>query len=345
MTTEALHLEIAHRALARRRRVTLTIIMLALALVALYVVSLCVGDRTYSISQVLQVITGQQVPGASFTVGELRLPRATTAVLTGFAFGVAGVCFQALLRNQLASPDIIGITAGANTSAVAGIIVFGLSGPVLSAFSVAGGLITALLIAALAWGRGGASGRLILIGIAVSAMFDAVTMWLLVNANQWEVQNASRWMTGSLNNASWETLTPLAIALLVTAPALAVLASRLQTLRLGDETAAALGVHVMRTRISVMVVAVLLLALATATTGPIAFVSFLAGPIAMWMLGPSHSPVFASGLVGAVLVLASDFTAAHLLPHTYPVGVVTGALGGVLLIVLLIRSNRKETHE
>lgn len=333
---------VRRRQLAGRRRRLIVVAVLAILVAALFLTALCFGERIYSPAQVLHVIQGEHVPGAWFTVGRLRLPRATTAILAGAAFGLAGASFQILLRNTLASPDIIGITAGANTAAVAGIIVLGLSGAALAATAVTGGLLTALAIALLAWQGRGATGRLILIGIAVSSMLDAVTMWIMVRADQWDIQAASRWLTGSLNGSTWIGLVPLLIGLTVGVPAIAVLSRHLDTLRLGDDTATGLGVHVQATRVAIMLVAVVALATATATTGPIAFVSLLCGPIAANLIGAGRSPLLPAALVGSVMVLASDLIAQHLLAHSYPVGVVTGIVGGIYLIILIVRMTRKE---
>ncbi|AFV90548.1 iron ABC transporter [Acidipropionibacterium acidipropionici ATCC 4875] len=333
---------VRRRRLAGRRRRLIVVAVLVVLVAALFLAALCLGDRIYSPAQVLQVIAGEHVRGASFTVGRLRLPRATTAILAGAAFGLAGACFQILLRNTLASPEIIGITAGANTAAVAGIIVLGLSGAALTGIAVVGGLFTALAIALLAWQGRGATGRLILIGIAVGSMLDSVTMWLMVRADQWDIQAASRWLTGSLNGSTWEGLAPLLIGLAVGVPLIAGLSRHLDTLRLGDDAAAGLGVHVQATRVAIMLVAVVVLATATATTGPIAFVSLLCGPIAANLVGAGRSPLLPAALIGSAMVLGCDLIAAHLLPHTYPVGVVTGIVGGIYLIILIVRMTRKE---
>ncbi|MDR6198338.1 ABC-type enterobactin transport system permease subunit [Microbacterium sp. SORGH_AS428] len=127
---------------------------------------------------------------------------------------------------------------------------------------------------------------------------------------------------------------------MVVVPALLFLSRDLELLRVGDEAASALGVRVERSRLLLIVAAVCLLAFATAAAGPISFVAFLAGPIAVRILGPVGSPVVPAGLVGAVLVLVSDFIAQYALGTRLPVGVVTGVLGAPYLVYLLIRSSR-----
>ena len=325
---------------ARHRRHAAASIVLGILVVALAAVALMVGNTFYTPSEVIRVMLGQSVPGASFTVGELRLPRTSLAILAGVAFGIAGVSFQTLLRNPLASPDIIGITEGASAAAVVGIIVLGLSGPAVSILAVCGALVTALAIYLLS-SRGGFAGvRLILIGIGVAAMLKSVVSYVLSRAAQWDIQTAMQWLTGSMNNASWERVVPLALASLVILPLLFLQGRSLGMLQLGDDSASGLGVRVTRTRLLFIIGAVVLLAFATAATGPIVFVAFMAGPIAARITGPGANLLLPSAFVGAVLVLAGDLIGQFAFGERYPVGVITGVLGAPYLIYLLIRTNR-----
>jgi len=329
----------AGRRRRRRRWIAVTSVLAAVALIA-YALSLMVGQTFYSPAEVWGVLTGQRLPGASFTVGELRLPRATTALLTGLCFGMGGVVFQTMLRNPLASPDVIGISSGASAAAVTGIVVLGLGETPVSFLATGAALMAALLIYLLAYKRGGSGARLILIGIGVAAICNSVVSYVISRAAEWDLQTAMRWITGNLNDASWDKVLPLSAVMVLVVPALLLLARDLELLRVGDETASALGVRVERSRLLLIVTAVCLLAFATAAAGPISFVAFLAGPIAVRILGPVGSPVLPAGLVGAVLVLVSDFVAQYALGTRLPVGVVTGVLGAPYLVYLLIRSSR-----
>lgn len=321
-----------------RRRLVIT--LLAVLVVAVLALTLMVGRTFHPPADVVGVILGHDVPGASFTVGRLRLPRAVLAALAGICFGLGGVTFQTMLRNPLASPDIIGISSGASAAAAFAIVVLGLGGAEVSVFAVAAGLAVAVLIYLLSY-RGGVAGtRLVLIGIGVAAMLDSVTSYVLSKAPQWELQEAMRWLTGSLNGAAWDDVVPVVVALAVLGPALVGQARNLTGLQLGDDAASALGVRVERTRIVLVVAAVGLIAFATAATGPIAFVAFLAGPIAARITGPHGSPLVPAALVGALLVLVADLGGQFAFGTRYPVGVVTGALGAPYLIYLIIRTNR-----
>lgn len=325
---------------ARHRRQGIATVVLGILLFVLFAVALMVGNTFYTPDQILRVILGETVPGASFTVGELRLPRAVLAVLAGLAFGIAGVCFQTLLRNPLASPDIIGISDGAGAAAVVGIVVLSLNGPVVSLLALGGALITAGVIYLLSIKGGFAGTRLILIGIGIAAMLQSVISYLLSRAASWDIQTAMQWLTGSLNNASWERVMPLAIAAAVVLPLMLTQGRALGALQLGDDSASGLGVRVNRTRLLFILGAVALLAFATAATGPIAFVAFMAGPIAARITGPGANLLLPSAFVGAVLVLGGDLIGQFALGARYPVGVITGVLGAPYLIYLLIRTNR-----
>lgn len=328
---------------SRRRRASrrgLIIVTLAVLAVAAFAVTLVAGQTFYPPRDVIRVILGEQVPGASFTVGRLRLPRAVLAVVAGFSFGLAGVTFQTMLRNPLASPDIIGISSGASTAAAIAIVSLSLGGTQVSIFAIVSALVVALLVYTLAFRDGVAGTRLILIGIGIAAILDSITSYVLSRAAEWDLQEAMRWLTGSLNGAAWEQVLPALVALVVLTPVLLSRARDLSAMQLGDDTASALGVRVERTRITVIVAAVGLIAFATAAAGPIAFVAFLSGPIAARLVGAGGSLLVPAGLVGALLVLAADFAGQFAFDTRLPVGVVTGVLGAPYLIYLLVRTHR-----
>jgi iron complex transport system permease protein len=324
----------------RRRRQSLLVGLLAAALFAVVAVTLMVGNTFYSPDHVLRVVLGEQVPGASFTVGELRLPRATLGMLAGFAFGAAGLTFQTMLRNPLASPDIIGISTGASAAAVVGIVVLSLNETAVSLLALGGALITALVIYALSWRRGFAGARLILIGIGIAAMLHSVVSYVLTRAAAWDIQAAMQWLTGSLNGATWDRVAPLAIAVLIVVPLLVWRQHDLDLLRLGDDAAAGLGVRLRPVRLLLILAAVALIAFATAAAGPIAFVAFMAGPIAARITASGTPLLVTAGLVGALLVVGGDLVGQFALGTRYPVGVITGVVGAPFLTYLLVRSNR-----
>jgi len=314
--------------------------LLLTGVVIVFAVSLMVGHTFYGPSEVLRVIGGDTVPGASFTVGELRLPRAMLAVLAGAAFGLGGVTFQTMLRNPLASPDVIGISSGASAAAVVALLVFEVDGPQVPLLAILAALATALVIYVLSFKDGLVGTRLILVGIGVAAMLDSVVAYVIVRAAVWDLQTAMRWLTGSLNAAGWEQVLPLALAGLVAAPVLLAQGRNLDLLQHGDDAAAALGVRVESTRFISIVTAVVLIAFATAAAGPIAFVAFLSGPIAARLVGPGGSLMVPAAMSGAVLVLTADLAGQFAFDARYPVGVITGVLGAPYLVYLLVRTQR-----
>ncbi|WP_309080895.1 iron chelate uptake ABC transporter family permease subunit [Zhihengliuella sp.] len=328
-------------ALPRPHRGTRVALVLAGVVVVLFLVTVLLGSTIVSPSELLAVLSGQTVPGVSFIVLEDRLPTAFVGALAGAAFALSGTVFQTLLRNPLASPDIIGIGYGAATAAVAGMLVLGLQGPWFSVSAFVGALVVALVVYFLADSGQHTGGRLILMGIGAGAMLHAVMNYLLSSTDVRSAGDALHWLVGSLSNSNWERVGTLAVALAVLAPLTAFAATRLKVLQLGDDAAAGLGVDVARSRLTLVVLGVALAAAATSVTGPIAFVAFLAGPLARLLTG-GRTDFLCSALVGSALVLAADFAGSNLFGDTsLPVGVVTGALGAPFLLWLLVRSNQQ----
>lgn len=340
MNNESMKLLMAGRRHRRRRWLMVTGCLSLLAAV-LCCMMLLLGNTIYPVQDVVRVLMGEPIKGASFVVHTIRLPRMLAGLFAGFAFGIAGYTFQTMLRNPLANPNVIGITSGSSAAAVFCITVLHASGTVISIASVAGGLVTVIIMYLLSRGKAFSIGRLILIGIGMQAMLDAVVSYLILVSSQQDIPAALRWLTGSLNGSQMQQLPPLVMTVLVFAPILVILGKQLSLLELGEQTATTLGVRTDLTRIFLILSAVFMIAIATATTGPIAFVSFLAGPIAKRLVGVGFSALIPAGLVGANLVLAADLLGQFAFEVRFPVGIVTGLLGAPYLIYLLIRMNQK----
>ena len=329
-------------AATHRRRVAAG---LAGALLASFALALYLGDYPIGLPEIvrslLSPIAGHADKGVDFIVLQVRLPRAILAVLSGAAFALAGITFQTLLRNPLASPDIIGIAHGASAAAVFCIIVLGWSGLAVSFGAFAGAVLTALAIYLLAWREGITAFRVVLIGIGVAAMLVAVISYLFTRAGLNEVQQAMAWLVGSLNAARPGDALVLGAAMLVLVPLMATLMRGLDAIELGDDTARALGARVEATRLGLMLVAVGLAAFATAAAGPVGFVAFVSGPLARNLLRGAGRGFLHAALVGSLVMLVSDLVAQHSLPSVQlPVGVVTGACGALFLLWLLVVSGR-----
>lgn len=325
---------------ALRRRTVLVVVGLLVFLLAMFCLAMILGDFPISIQQVWLSLTGRGTRTTDFIVHELRLPRAVTALAVGVCFGLSGAIFQSMVRNPLASPDIIGITSGASAAAVIAILILHLGGFAVSTFAFVGALGTALAIYLLAWKQGVAGYRLVLVGIGIAAMLGAVIDYLMTRAQVWDAQVALLWLTGSLNGASATEMRPLLALMLVTVPLALWAGKSLGGLQLGDDAATAVGVRVERSRLLLILIGVALASIATAAAGPIAFVAFVSGPIARRLTNGTGIALIPAALVGAAVVIAADVAGQHLLPVQLPVGILTAAVGAPYLLFLLVRSNR-----
>jgi iron complex transport system permease protein len=320
-----------------RRRAIGAATALTVVVATLFVVALATGDFPISPDQVLAALTGGGDPGTTFIVRDLRLPRALCALLVGIALGISGAIFQSLTRNPLGSPDIIGFEQGASVGALIVITILAGSGGAVSAGALAGGALTALVVYGLAVRRGGTSGyRLILVGIAIGFMLLSITDFLLARARIQEAAEATRWLLGSLNAVDWSDVVPLLIALAVLLPATIPAGRTLRALELGDEAAHGLGVRVERARVGLIALAVGLVSVSVVAVGPVTFVALTAPQIARRLARSAEPPLLCSALTGGAIMLAADLGAQHLVPTAeLPVGVMTGAFGGVYLAWLL----------
>ncbi|MCH1627477.1 FecCD family ABC transporter permease [Ferdinandcohnia quinoae] len=325
----------------RRKRWILVFSLLLILAVILCCTMLLLGNTIYPVDVVIRSLMGEKIAGANFAINTIRLPRMITGLFAGFAFGAAGYIFQTMLRNPLANPNILGITSGSSVAAVFCIIILHSSKMVVSISAVIGGLITVIIMYLFSRGRSFSIGRLIITGIGMQAMLDAAISYLILKSSQQDIAGALRWLSGSLNGSQMSEVLPLIAIVVVFTPIMVVLGKQLSMLELGDQMATSLGVATDKMRITLIVSSVIMIAIATSTTGPIAFVSFLAGPIANRLVGVSASNILPAGLVGANLVLLADLIGQFAFEYRFPVGVITGILGSPYLIYLLIRMNRK----
>lgn len=324
----------------RKRIITITII-LCIILCILMALSMMLGNTFYSLNTVIQSLLYENIPGASFTVNTLRFPRMLAGVFCGIAFGMAGNTFQKMLGNPLASPDIIGVTSGASTVAVFCILILHWSGNAVSIGAILGGMLVAFLIYRLSQGIGSNNGRMILIGLGFQAFLQAVISYIILRAAQYDVANALRWLSGSLNNVTIEEAVRIVIVVIFMGSSLVYLSRRLMLLQLGEDFATTLGLNIQRTKLLLIVNAIILSAVATSISGPIAAVSFLSGPTITRICKGNQANMLQAGLMGAILVLAGDLVAQNLLPARYPVGIITGILGAPYLLLMLFRMNHK----
>ena len=313
-------------------------ILVALLVLAVLVVwALGLGSYRLGLSSILNgIFLGSEAP-ASFIVREIRLPRALSAVFVGSALGMAGAIFQSVIRNPLASPDVIGIQSGAGTAGVFWLIT-GMPIALLPAAAGLGAGAAAAAIAVLSVRRRVDPERLVLVGIGINALLDAFRAFLLLKGSVHEVSRAYRWMVGSLYTASWTEVQLAASVVLFSLLALPFLSRRLRLLQLGDEAAQGIGLAVGPSRSLGIVLGVLLGATAVAAAGPIGFVALVSPHLAR-MFGTrfSYGYFVLSGLLGSILLLTADLVALHGPVAGLPVGVVTAALGAPYFLFLLVR--------
>jgi iron complex transport system permease protein len=342
---------------------------LAAGAVLLAAANLLLGSYTVTAADLVRIVaaeltgsTAGRIPGASFIVWEVKVPQALTALGAGAAFGMAGWLFQTLTRNPLASPDVIGISYGASAAVVGLIVLGGAAGWAVphAAVSVAA-FVGALAVAGVVWavsqgrgrrpggadGGGRADARLVLVGIGLAAGLQALVGFLLTRTDVRFAHEALAWLNGSLAAADWNRLGILCGALALLVPAGLAAARPLAVLALGDDAARGLGLPAARARAGVVLAGVALAAAGTAATGPIAFVAFLAAPIAKRLGARGAGAAAASALTGSGIVLAAALASDAVLPPllggtALPVGVVTGAVGAPVLLWLLATAHRKE---
>ncbi|GAB3645129.1 iron ABC transporter permease [Glycomyces tarimensis] len=318
------------------------------ALVALAVLHLTQGTSGVDTGDLLDLVVGTADPGVWNVLSGARLPRLAAAVLVGIALGASGSLLQSVARNPLASPDTLAVNAGAYL-AVTAFAAFGISMPLLSDIGVAfaGAVATAGLVLALASGGAASTTRLILAGSATAMAANSLVTLMLLLFEQ-ETMGLFAWGAGSLNLTDFAPILQAAPLVLLAIAAAIAIGSRLDLLRLGDDTAAGLGVHVRRTRLTAIVCSLLLAACAVAVAGPIGFVG-LAAPVAARLIAqrvpdllPHRVLVPFSALCGAIVIVGADLGVRALLGAerslVIPVGVTTTVLGATVMIWLARRA-------
>ncbi|ARE83041.1 putative ABC transporter permease protein [Roseovarius mucosus] len=316
---------------------------LAMVLVLLAFGAVMIGPYGLTTGQVLSALLGQGDQQAQIVVWNIRLPRVGAALLVGAALAAAGASYQALFRNPLVSPDILGVSAGAGLGAVAGIF---LSLPVVmiqaSAFvggMVAVGLVT--LVGSLVRGTDRTL-TLVLLGVVVGALAGAATSLLKVMADTYDQLPAiTFWLLGSLASITTRDIVPALPVVLIGLIPLALLRWRINVLSLGDEEARALGIEAGRTRLIVIASATLITASVTALAGVVGWVGLVIPHIARMLVGPGFGRLLpASAMIGAGYLLVVDTLARTIAAVEVQLGVLTAVIGAPFFVWLLARGRR-----
>ncbi|MEU1406299.1 iron chelate uptake ABC transporter family permease subunit [Streptomyces sp. NPDC005728] len=322
-------------------RAVTVVVLLLLAALAASVVLIGTGDFPISAGDVVKTLVGNGNAGQEFIVNELRLPRVLVGLLVGASLGLGGALFQAVTRNPLGSPDVLGLGQGATAGALVMIVLFSGSAAQVTLGALVGGLVTGLAIYLLAWKQGVHGYRLVLVGIGVSAIVTAINGYLLTVSDIVDSARAVVWMTGSLNGRDWDQVWPLLGLCAVLVPLVLANARGLRMTEMGDDVSHALGVRVERVRALLMVAAVLLTATATAAAGPVSFVALTAPQLARRLTRSPGPNLMPSLCMGAALLVTADWASQRAFgADQLPVGVVTGVLGGAYLLWLLVTERR-----
>jgi len=324
----------------RRRRYALVLVGTLVVAAIAAVVGLTTGSFQASLGQVASALTGEGDGRTSVVVVGLRVPRILAALAIGAALGMAGAVFQTLARNPLASPDIVGFSAGSATGALVGLTLLApAASPAAGAWI--GGLLTVVVVMAIARSVGVSRERTILAGIALSTLLSAVNDYLLTRAPLEIARNATQWLHGSLAATSLDDVALLLASIGILSLVLIVVYRDFRALELGDDTAVALGVRTGRVRLVLIVVAAILTGTATAVAGPIGFIALAAPQLARRAMGTSGIPLVGSAVTGAAVLLVADVTAQRALaPLQIPVGLLTAVVGGAYLFWIVSRRRR-----
>lgn len=321
------------------RKVTVLVSAAALVL-ALAVVGMLVGDWWLRLGDVQLWLSGEAARAIETTLG-FRAPRVAAALLAGAVLAVAGALVQTVTRNPLADPGILGVAAAGGAGAVIALILFSSSAWTMSAGAAAGAAVAGVIVFGLTGGRRGGPERVVLVGIGVMTAAQAITQLLISSTNPYNQAMAISFMGGSTFGTTWRDLGPVLLMLLLSVPVLMVVRRELDLLSIDDITPKILGVRAQAVRSAALVIAVLLSAVAVIGIGVIAFVGLAAPHVARMLVGREHNwflPVAA--LVGAALVSVSDtFGRAVIAPDQLPAGLVVAVIGPPYLLWLLKRSS------
>lgn len=325
----------------RSSRALAIVLILTLCLGLTVSLSLCQGAVPLSLADVWVALQHQGDPLYQTILWELRLPRIVVALIVGSALGLSGALLQGMLRNSLADPFVLGISAGAGLVAIA-LISLNVLSTWIPLGAWVGAILTALLVYGLGyWGGGLAVERLILAGVAVSSLFGAIQTTLLLMAEDSRIQTALNWLIGSLNGRGWAEVSMAGPYVGVALVGGCLLARPLNLLNLGDDLAVGLGTSLVRSRLLIGGVASLLAATAVSMAGLIGFVGLIVPHGVRLLIGSDYRWVLPCSVLGGAWVLTIADLLSRLGTVELPVGAVTALLGSPLFIGLLYHRGKR----
>ncbi|MEU4637369.1 iron ABC transporter permease [Micromonospora chalcea] len=329
-----------HAAVRSRGFVAAVVAVCAVVVTAALVLGMLAGDTWVLLGDIVNWVQGRTGPAYTFVL-DARWPRVAAALLAGAALALAGTTVQAVCRNPLAEPGILGITGGAGIGAVSLLTFAPMAGVLaLSGAAGLGAVVAFALVYGLARRRGLNSDRLVLIGFAVWQGGTAIITFIVVSSDPWNTGKALTWLSGSTYGRTAPQVLPVAIALLVALPVVAAVRRELDLLALDDDTPRVLGVRLERARLVALGLAALLTATAVSAVGVIGFVGLVAPHAARALVGGRHTRVLpVAVLLGATLVsLADTLGRSVIAPAQVPAGLVTAMIGTPYFVWLLWRS-------
>ncbi|WP_181032248.1 iron ABC transporter permease [Arthrobacter sp. ZGTC212] len=329
----------ARGGLRTRRRFVLVLAGAGVLLVAAAVAGLLAGSLWLRTGDVALWLNGT-APDLIGRALDDRMPRVLAALLSGAALALAGCVVQSTVRNPLAEPGILGITAGAGLGAVIVVTMLGGGRPLLILTAVATGLATFGLIALLTWRGGFLPDRFVLIGIGCGYGLSALTTFFLLRADPWNTPRILTWLSGTTYGRTLPDVVPVAVALLVAVPLLFGMRRQLDLLAVDEDTPRILGVQLERTRLGVLSVAAVLASLSVVAVGAVGFVGLVAPHLARALVGARHGRLIpVSMMVGALLVCVADTLGRTLIaPASIPAGLMIALIGAPYFVWLLRRS-------
>lgn len=329
------------------RKATVVFAGLLLAAFSVFVISTGIGEMKISPLTVVKVLFGGGPEMESLIIKSFRLPRIIVALIVGISLAVAGGILQGMIRNPLASPDVLGITGGASVAVVAFLAIFSdknnaltisIAWLPLAAFLGAG--VVAFLVYFLAWKNGVSPIRLVLIGIGISTLMQALTTLMMIMGPIYQASQANIWITGTVYGSNWKNVAALVPWTLIFLIIALVSARTINIQELGDEVATGLGGRVQKQRFGLLMVATALIGSSVAFAGGIGFVGLMAPHMARRLVGSSFGALLpVSALIGGVLVMVADLIGRTLFsPLEIPAGVFTAGIGAPYFIYLLFKT-------
>jgi iron complex transport system permease protein len=327
----------------RTAKYTIIFIALTFIVAALSLLSLSVGGVGVPLEEVLASLAGRNAEASNLIIMQFRLPRITAAILIGAALAAAGALLQGVIRNPLASPDLLGVTGGASVAVVAFMtFVTGYSIHWVPFIAIGGALVTATINYVLAWKKGVSPFRLVLIGIGISTAMGALTTFLLISGPAYLAAQVLNWMTGSIYGTNWAYIEVLWPWVAIFIPLSLLMAKELNVQSLGEDVARGLGNRLQLSRMILLFYSVALAGAAVGVAGTISFIGLMAPHIARRLVGNCYKLIIpVSAFIGAIILLLADLAGRMpFQPLDIPAGVFTAGIGAPFFMYLLFKRKR-----